>query len=279
MATNPNNIQDPITEEEISGTALPASSSKSAERNAFTTLMSSKRKQPADEVMPSAKRYFPGKDGLGAYTLHPENYDLKSVIYFDKDFVVINDLYPKSSIHTLLLPRSSKNLLHPFDAFEDLTFLAQVQAEASKLRTLVAKELRRKYGRFSAGDKIREATLNGDIDIPDGEDLPEGRDWEKEIKAGIHAHPSMNHLHVHVLSVDRFSENLKHRKHYNSFATPFFIPIEDFPLAKDDVRRHPGREGYLHSDMKCWKCGKNFGNKFAKLKEHLAEEFEKWKAE
>ncbi len=96
---------------------------------------------------------------------------------------------------------------------------------------------------------------------------------------GIHAHPSMNHLHIHVLSVDRYSECLRHRKHYNSFATPFFVPIDDFPLAKDDVRRHPGRQGYLDWDFKCWRCGREYGRSFTKLKAHLEEEFEKWSAE
>ena len=97
--------------------------------------------------------------------------------------------------------------------------------------------------------------------------------------AGVHAGPSMNHLHIHVLSVDRESPCLKHRKHYNSFATPFFIPIEDFPLADDDRRRHPGQEGFLKQDFKCWRCGKNFENKFARLKEHLTEEFKAWREE
>lgn len=109
-----------------------------------------------------------------------------------------------------------------------------------------------------------------------GESLPKGRDWSKEVKVGVHAHPSMNHLHIHVLSVDRFSECMKHRKHYNSFATDFFVPLEDFPLAEDDVRR---KQEYLNQDLKCWRCGKNFGNKFARLKEHLAEEFEEWRKE
>ena len=104
-------------------------------------------------------------------------------------------------------------------------------------------------------------------------------DWEKEVKVGVHAHPSMNHLHIHILSVDRYSEFLKYRKHYNSFATDFFVPVDDFPLAADDPRRHPGKEGYLNENMKCWRCGKNFGNKFARLKEHLTEEFDEWKKE
>lgn len=139
---------------------------------------------------------------------------------------------------------------------------------------MAASELRRLYGRFSAADAARNAAVDAE---PPADSLPAGRDWEREIVAGVHAHPSMNHLHIHVISVDRVSECMRHKKHYNSFATPFLVPLEDFPLAKEDVRRHPGREGYLDSDLKCWCCGKNFGRKFKELKAHLEEELEVWK--
>lgn len=290
--------QDAITEEEISGAAEPAP--KPAARNACTTplllssdlamtdgflvteLMSHKDKRAReDDVRQPKRKYglFSGRDGLGEYTANPTKFDSSRVIYFNDDFVVINDMYPKSSVHTLLLPRSPRNLLHPYEAFEDPEFLKKVQEETKKVKSLVAKELRRRYGKYSAKDKLREDILNGEVELPDGQELPEGRDWEKDVMVGIHAHPSMNHLHVHVLSVDRYSECLKHRKHYNSFATPFLVDVKDFPLARDDPRRHPGREGYLDYDLKCWRCGKNFMNKFARLKEHLALEFEEWKAE
>ena len=217
------------------------------------------------------------KDGLGAYIASPSSFPASRVIMHSNDFVTIHDLYPKSSIHLLLIPRSpSKSSLHPFIAFEDPTFLASVQQEIRKLRVLVAKELKRKYGRYSALEKARDAALEAG---KEGDEVPAGRDWSKDVVAGIHAHPSMNHLHVHVLSRDRHSECLRHRKHYNSFATPFFIDVEDFPLGPEDVRRHPGREGYLNGDMKCWRCGKNYGNKFKALKDHLEEEFEEWKKE
>jgi aprataxin len=297
--------QDGITEDEIAGTAQPASSSalSSEPRNAcifsylFLTLllkphancqpkvseiMAPKRKA-IDSPLSASKRpstnrtSFHGRDGLGAYILSPQNYPATRVITYNDSFVTIHDLYPKSSVHCLLLPRSDKHtLLHPFDAFEDAEFLAAVRGEAKKLKTLVAKELRRKYGPFSKQDEPREAVLNGEIDA---DMLPEGRDWEKGVKVGVHAHPSMNHLHIHVISVDRHSECLKYKKHYNSFATPFFVELEDFPLAEDDVRRRPGKEGYLQGDMKCWRCGRNFENRFARLKEHLELEFEEWKKE
>lgn len=224
-----------------------------------------------------------GRAALAAYTDSPTSFSSSRVISHDENFVVIHDLYPKASIHILLLPRDrTKQLLHPFDAFDgrDAAFLSLVQAKVSELRTLAASELRRRFGRYSVLDRARDEALDDDPALldsdPDGK-LPKGRDWSADIVSGVHAHPSMDHLHVHILSVDRVSECMRHRKHYNSFATPFLVPVEEMPLEAGDERRHPGREGYLDRELRCWRCGKGFGNKFARLKEHLAEEFEEWK--
>ena len=244
----------------------------------------SKNVPPSDTLQsdPARTTTFLGRDGLGAYISSPASFPASRVIYHDDKWVAINDLFPKSSIHILLLPRDpSKQLLHPFDAFEDLEFLKEVQVEVQKLRRLVAKELQRRYGKFSALDQKRQKvvdTLEGDSDS-ESQHLPIGRDWSQSVISGIHAGPSMNHLHIHVLSVDRHSECMKHRKHYNSFSTPFLIDVEDFPLDKMDDRRHPGRAGYMERDLKCWRCGKLFGNKFSKLRAHLDEEFQEWKKE
>ena len=229
-------------------------------------------------VAKSSRAYhFPGRDGLGAYIASPESYPSSRVIYHNDDFVVINDLYPKSSIHLLVLPRDkTKTLLHPLDAFEDPEFLGSVQREVLKVKKMVAGELRRKYGKFSSSEQIRNEAMEAD---PPPDTLPAGRDWEKETIIGVHAGPSMNHLHIHVLSADRQSECLRHKKHYNSFNTPFLVRLEEFPLAEDDIRRKPSHGGYLKADMVCWRCGKNFGSKFEKLKLHLREEFEEWKME
>ncbi|WEW61265.1 aprataxin-like protein [Emydomyces testavorans] len=248
------------------------------EQNAFTVLMSKKPKHLSKPSAPLQKpskipRVFQGRDALGAYIEKPES--SPGVIYHTDDFVAITDLYPKSSLHILLLPRDwSKSRLHPFEAFEDAEFLAKVQTETKKLQKIAASELRRMYGKSSLSETARSEAMDAD---PPPDELPPGRDWEKEIMCGVHAHPSMNHLHIHVLSKDRYSPCLKHRKHYNSFATPFFVPIDDLPLDPYDARRHPGREGYLQRDLKCWKCGSNFGNKFTELKDHLRQEFEAWK--
>ncbi|KAI1312774.1 HIT domain-containing protein [Xylaria venustula] len=287
MSSTESDPEDAITKEEIAGTAAapePSSAgvSRGTKRNAFAELMAPKPKKLQEPQTLASTRgaltgTFKSRDGLGAYTADPAAFPSSRVIYHDESFVAINDLYPKSTVHTLLLPRSPRSRLHPFDAFEDAAFLASVQAETARLRRLVAKELQRRYGRFSAQDKLREDVLNGDVEWEDGKPLPEGRDWEKELLVGVHAHPSMNDLHVHVLSRDMSSQYMRHRKHYQSFNTPFLIDVADFPLAADDPRRHPGREGYLARDLRCWRCGRNFGKQFKKLKEHLDVEFEEWK--
>lgn len=178
-------------------------------------------------------------------------------------------------MHILLLPRDlTKYTLHPFDAFADPTFLSLVRTKALSLRSLAASELRRHYTRFSTLDIARNTALDAS---PPPDELPPGRDWASEILIGVHAHPSMTHLHIHIISKDRVSECMRHKKHYNSFATPFLVPIEDFPLDEGDVRRHPGREGWLESDLVCWRCGRGFGSKFKELKGHLEGEMEVWK--
>lgn len=244
--------------------------------------MSPKKPKPAPVLDTPAQRNLNsthGRNALAAYTTNPTAFPASRVLQHDANFVVIHDLYPKSSIHLLLLPRDpAKQLLHPFDAFDgrDAAFLSLVRTKVAELKVLAASELRRRFGKCSVSDAPRRLALEAEDPPPDA-DLPAGRDWSASILSGVHASPSMNHLHVHIISEDRVSPAMKHRKHYNSFATPFLVPVEEMPLAEGDERRHPGREGYLNYDLKCWRCGKDFGNKFEQLKRHLEEEFEAWK--
>ncbi|KAF7585859.1 aprataxin-like protein [Aspergillus hancockii] len=271
----------PDLEDQSAAAAIIASESqtgKSGKRDAFSELLAPKPKQAkhTKDTPSSNKRAIGGpRDALGAYIAKPESYPSSIVVYHNDGFVAIHDLFPKSTLHLLLLPRdATKTRLHPFEALEDPVFLSKVKEETRKLRSLAAGELRRRYGKYSAQDKERQEALNAD---PPPDELPPGRAWEREVVCGVHAVPSMNHLHIHVISVDRYSDRLKHKKHYNSFSTPFFVPIDDFPLAQDDVRRHPTREGYLRRDYVCWRCGKDFGNRFSELKAHLEKEFDEWK--
>ncbi|KAL8392488.1 hypothetical protein RB595_002614 [Gaeumannomyces hyphopodioides] len=225
---------------------------------------------------------FPGRSGLGAYLDEPEAWPASRVIFHTPGHVAIHDLYPKSFVHCLLLARSpAARRLHPFDALDgsDPDFLAETRAQAARLRSLVAAELRRRLGRDSAAEAARNAVLDGEVEADaEGGPLPEGRDWEAEVRVGVHAVPSMDHLHIHVLSPDMAGASMKKKNHYLSFNTPFFVDLADFPLAPDDPRR---QGGLMHpaDRLICWRCHKEFGNKFEALKRHLAEEFEEWKKE
>ena len=233
-----------------------------------------------DTDLPAARRRRPlsfvGREGLGAYLEDPASFPPSRVISHSDKWVVINDLYPKSSVHVLLLPRDrSKVRLHPLEALADPAFFAEVRVETKRIRALVANELRRRYGRYSAQEQERRRATTADP-VPD--ELPPGRDWDKEVVSGIHAGPSMSHLHIHILSVDRVSECVKKKNHYNSFSTPFFVLLDEFPLDRLSRALH-ARHGYLESDLVCWRCGENFGNRFTKLKLHLADELELWRSE
>lgn len=67
------------------------------------------------------------------------------------------------------------------------------QAEAAKV--LVAKELKRKFG--------------GGVGT--------WEDWMGEVKVGVHANPSMNNLHVHVISRDMCGAAMKKAGHYSEY--------------------------------------------------------------
>ncbi|KAF1970995.1 HIT-like protein, partial [Bimuria novae-zelandiae CBS 107.79] len=292
-----------VTAEEITGDAAPhipaedGPATTKKPRNAFTELMSTKPKPKAvtentnkgkTAAQPSSfkSKHFDARDGLGIYIEHPQNNPEGRVIDYDDDFVVIQDKYPKASVHLLLLPRDPKLYFqHPLEILStNTTFLAKLKPRVERLKTLAAAELRRQYGLLSASDSPYQSALETLMSSPDPPSaserdafLPSGRDWSREIIAGVHTHPSMNHLHVHVLSRDMHSPWMKHKKHYLSFTTSFLVGLEDFPLEEDSARLHPG--DWPNWDMRCWRCGKDFGNKFAKLKTHLDEEFETWKRE
>lgn len=45
-----------------------------------------------------------------------------------------------------------------------------------------------------------------------------------QLRCGFHAVPSMQRLHMHIISNDMVSSCLKTKVHWNSFTTNFFIP-------------------------------------------------------
>jgi len=291
-----NNCEDATTADEMTD-ASPRKKPRNACKHLFpmvaafhkvmpclvTELMSAKPQSSPPDLGKRAKGmvtksglHFPSRDGLEAYIVAPESFLQSEVIYHNENWVLIRDLYPKASVHLLLLPRDLKisHILPSYNAFNsNPEFLNNAKAEAEKAVQIAVSELRRQYSSVSASEEKRIKAMEAD-DPPT--ELPEGRDWRKEIKIGIHKAPSMNNLHIHIISRDMHSACMKRRKHYNSFNTPFFVPLADFPLEEGHEALLHG-ERHLESDMRCWKCGKNFGNQFKKLKSHLESEWEKWR--
>ncbi|KAF8474028.1 HIT-like domain-containing protein [Kalaharituber pfeilii] len=241
-------------------------------RNAFDVLMSSKKRphppssppstttassSPFSTTPPPPTPHAPQttthtrphppnwRSALLPYILHPETFPPTTVLRSTPTFTTIFDAYPKSTIHLLLIPRDSAvNTLHPLTALSDRpespALLSQIRQEIGVVSELVNKELHRRYGHLSKS-------------------LEPPRTYN--LKVGIHLHPSLTHLHIHILTPDMVSPYLKHKKHYNS-------------------RKKGGggvpEGGFLKSEMKCWRCGEVFGSRFVKLKEHLDREKDEW---
>ncbi|RVD83157.1 uncharacterized protein DFL_007556 [Arthrobotrys flagrans] len=277
------------------------STATEGKKNAFTELMSKKPKPnpppPAKAQRPVPNPYFLNSDpraGLAVYLSDPASVPSKAMLFYNDDFVVINDVFPKSTVHALILPRDiSITHLHPLEILNsNPEILASIRKIAVETCDLLAKELRRIHLKTSVLEKTRqkafeeleERAISEPGFDPDSEEsqalLPPGRDWASCIKIGVHARPSMTNFHIHVISEDMHSERVKNKKHYNSFNSGFFVNLDEFPLDKDD-ERIPGvghvTNGMLKGDMVCWKCKRNFRNKFKELKDHLEIEYETWK--
>ncbi|XP_070163151.1 aprataxin [Polyergus mexicanus] len=145
--------------------------------------------------------------------------DPECIIKKDDKIVVIKDKYPKAQFHYLVLPK------------EDILSIWQVTRNHQDLLIHM------------------HEVAHGLVE----------RHTSHEFIMGYHAMPSMQRLHLHVISTDFRSPCLKTKYHWNSFTTPFF-------LHSSDVSRQLHEEGeikkissqkcidYLNTRLKCHKC-------------------------
>ena len=108
----------------------------------------------------------------------------------DDKIVVIKDGYPKSLHHYLIIPRET-------------------------IYTL--KDLREKHLSLLEHMKKLGQSLVEQLQKENGGPL--------RFRMGYHAVTSMKQIHMHVISQDFNSVCLKHKKHYNSFTTAFFLDV------------------------------------------------------
>eukprot|EP00967_Tisochrysis_lutea_P073083 scaffold97763_cov33-Tisochrysis_lutea.AAC.1 len=92
------------------------------------------------------------------------------------------------------------------------------------------------------------------------------------LRVGFHAVPTMRQLHLHVISADLDSPCLKNKKHYNSFATDFFVPPERWLAQLKELGRvvvdDHAEEAKLKRDLKCYLTGRALKN-IPELKAYL----------
>lgn len=215
-------------------------------------------------------------DHLLPYIEKPEEHDC--VVKYNDDWVLIKDMYPKSVVHLLLLCRDpAKYVQHPHLAISDPNFLSKLRAEADESVKVAASELSRIISPHSAACIERRQAM-ASANPPD--ELPPGRDFTKDIRVGFHAHPSMNHLHLHIISKDSYSPSMKRRKNYTVFHSDAFLELGQLPLPEDDMRRDVEYQNNQYNvDYVCWRCSRNFGNRFKELKDHLEKEWLEWRKE
>ncbi|XP_039285211.1 aprataxin-like isoform X2 [Nilaparvata lugens] len=160
--------------------------------------------------------------------------DPELVVKSDDEIVIMKDKYPKSQFHYLVLPKADINSTISLDS-SHLPIVKYMDEQA------------RKFIHTHYEDVVF---------------------W-----LGYHARPSLQRLHLHLISDDFQGSGLKNAKHWNSYTTRFFLPsskiIDD--LEKFSCVRIPEDEKcneYLKSKLRCHKCSHCPPNMPA-LKKHL----------
>jgi aprataxin len=178
------------------------------------------------------------KDGvkhfdLMKYAVDPEQYPAK-VPYYDNNLILLNNKFPKSKIHLMIIPR--------------IPIASVWELNSSHLGLL---------DKFSKRLDIFQKNNN-----------------QVQFKAGFHAIPSMSQLHLHVISDDFISPCLVKKKHYLSYTTPYLIDLENVidSIQKEGKFKHTLTKSQfldlLNGDIVCHKC-KTVLNDMATLKNHL----------
>ena len=165
--------------------------------------------------------------------------DPECVLYSTDMLVIIRDKFPKAKHHFLVIPKKH------IDRIEDL-----VKDDVNLLEEMT--------------EEVSNFVL---------QKFP-----ESEFQFGYHAVPSMAQLHLHALSRDFISDCLKHKKHWNSFNTEFFLSPRSVinQLKEEGKVRTPTSEeakALLSAPLRCNQCH-HFPKNIPDLKRHLKVHFQ-----
>ncbi|CAM6008442.1 unnamed protein product [Sphagnum balticum] len=236
-----------------------ASSIRPRLANAFTILMNAakqkgtgeldtmpKRKRPVEKELneihseitrSAARKWDAWAQALRAIVLHPEQH-ASIVRQVTDEAVVISDQYPKGQKHLLVIARRDG-----LDSIEDVCI-----EHLPVLQHL-----------HSLGETWATSLLKEDPSLV--------------FRLGYHWVPSMQQLHMHVISQDLDSPGLKNKKHWNSFTTDFFRDSQDILSEVENCGRvkpcSPEVEDrLLKMELRCHRCHTAQPN-IPRLKSHL----------
>ena len=242
---------------------------------------------PLPRYSPTRSTPLPAMDGgwnnaLRVYLQHPRPASVQSSVYCeDRSYLCIYDGYPKSRCHLLLHAKSHLPQLSSIAAVtaETLYVLHDMQQRADHIVAALMQQLQANSSR------------------------------RLEFWVGFHALPSLQPLHCHIITSDLSTVHMKYKKvrqqltqrtphttpattstpshltrpyaasallrlgqHYNSFATPFFVKIEDVIQRVEKDGKYVVDENrvklYEKAALKCWRCQAMIQTMPA-LKQHL----------
>ena len=171
--------------------------------------------------------------------------DPKKVVRSDELTITIKDAYPKARHHFLVLPK----------------------ADLPHLRSLNSSHV----------DLLVKMLDNGKAVADDIRSKCPSEMEKPNFRYGYHASPSMSRLHMHVVSQDFDSPCLKHKKHWNSFTSDFFLDADTvIGILRDKGKVELDVKGIyepmLSLPLKCHVCHRAMGN-MPKLRDHLKTHF------
>lgn len=134
-------------------------------------------------------------------------------ILSNDDVVVVADKYPKAKLHYLVLPRENIPSIF-FVSWQFPVRLPAINFDYFS-KTLVRILLQLTKGHLKLLDQMYSMAMNV---------IKLNKRKPHEFRIGYHAEPSMQQLHLHVISNDFNSPTLKTQRHWNSFHTKLFIP-------------------------------------------------------
>ncbi|ESW06750.1 hypothetical protein PHAVU_010G073200 [Phaseolus vulgaris] len=172
---------------------------------------------------------------LHQIAMHPQQ-QKGDLLEISDDVVVLNDMYPKAQKHVLVLARIG-----------GLDCLADVQKEHLQLLNKM----------HDVGLKWAEKFLNENASLV--------------FRLGYHSAPSMRQLHLHVISQDFESTQLKNKKHWNSFNTAFFRDSVDVmdEISSDGKATLKDDDKLLSMELRCHRCRSAHPN-IPRLKSHIS---------